>query len=385
MINISSFPVARPGMNVHDDARIDGQGAAECNQQQAACDAIETRGEWNNQYMDLVVPSLTQLCVWPKEKGLIVVEDGRAERYEAGSSHSIAIENIDYEKNIVLNRVGGNHYNVLTPGGEQEMPKDGDCLFRAVITGWHHGRVDDALAEDGYISELRDRVSIHVSRNWETLQHYVVSDPQAAAPAPRPRQNSLSDRASLSEFWDAESPLNWLMDDILNIPLANRSATLLEPHLLAALLAPAINPVHAAVVTAKELQVCVTALSQLNEALIQNPAAFRAEQSERCMQVVFVGEGGHPPSMAESILNHRHLPAFKTVVDKLMDLMENVADQLPGEALEHFASVLGVNIRVDEEDWGMAQDFATRPASSQAMIDFAQRFDELRDRFGISF
>ncbi|CAI8850981.1 hypothetical protein [Pseudomonas zeae] len=153
-------------MNAPDSA-CGGQRAASDPLREVACEAFATRGQWNNEYLELVIPRLPRLPIWPEGWGLVIV-NGKTTDYYAGNFDRKAIHyaDIDFDNNVVLRRVDNNHYNVLFRGEEREMPEDSDCLFRAVITAWHGGRAGDKLSEGGWISELREHVANYTFEHW---------------------------------------------------------------------------------------------------------------------------------------------------------------------------------------------------------------------------
>lgn len=186
-----------------------------------------------------------------------------------------------------LKRIGNNHYNGLLRSGELEIPLDGDCLFRAVINGLHRGQVRDELAEDRYISELRDHVATYISHHWDALSIYVVPDSESARDASEPQLLAVS-RSPFRPFLPpsskpgieastqavgGEAQLHRLMADILQQPLQRRFEILVTPHMLPVVLAPAIDPLRSCVVTERELYVPAMTLWQINDAIAHSPIA----------------------------------------------------------------------------------------------------------------
>ncbi|WP_144241866.1 hypothetical protein [Pseudomonas chlororaphis] len=326
--------------------------------------------------MDLVIPSLPKLPIWPAGRGLVIVEGERADYYNAQGSRPVERSHIDFDNDIVLRRVTDNHYNVLLPSGERDIVRDGDCLFRAVITSWNRGGLKDAMT-DAFILELREHVADYISQNWDDFKDFVIQDgvPLAGDSEHRGAVSATSNAgggAAMEMFHQASR-----IGKASFIPMLMAQVE--------ALVVPALEAIRGTAFTEKDMHGLAVVLRLVNRTIADAPPAERAEWIERCLQDLFSSDAKHPVSKAEAILAHRNSPALNPVVNELMTFIESTAQQLKGDALARFGQLLGVDIAVDGTDRGIARFFSRESATSGPINQFRARFESLREEFGMSF
>jgi hypothetical protein len=104
---------------------------------------VERSGEWDNPVMDLVPEFMPNLASWPHNRGLVVIDErpGRdiaMMRFASGANPTYQLTSApDLQTDVVVRRRGGNHYELLQANHAApiQMPRDGDCFFRAVALG----------------------------------------------------------------------------------------------------------------------------------------------------------------------------------------------------------------------------------------------------------
>ncbi|MBB6155224.1 hypothetical protein HDC30_002447 [Pseudomonas sp. JAI115] len=431
MNNSLFLSAPRQNLNTHENSSfVDPRQAA-------AHTAIATRGNWSTEYGDLIVPNLPKLRIWPEGWGLIVIQDGRA--LDTQRLNPIPLKDINYENNVVLilivtrdgngNRV--HHYNLSLPDDEEDKDKgeiagDGDCLFRAVVAGWQHGKRD--VDEDWKISLLRGEMANYIFDNWDEVSAFAAPDPEWPGDAHEGTQPSASHSTSArgDAFISAELPRHLeqprhevkrsvgqggsLANEAPRAPLPaapsqSQAAASMTPKMemlhqasgigrqstltivitqLQFQLERTLGAIDRSKIAEKDTEGLVSCLQVVNDSLTAASPAEKAAWIEHCLQNMFVTDARHPVSKAQRPLAHRNSPELRSVADALMTFMENAAQQLKGVALTRFGQLLGVDTTLAGKDHGIAQGFS----QASTAVDPAQlgaRFERLRDEFGMSF
>lgn len=169
-------------------------------------DLVRTSGEWDVEIMDLVPSLITRLPNWPRNRSLLILErrpgrqdwsvrftPGEVERAFPAINHPLRSDT-----DIVLNRIGENHYNlILGENSEIKFDANGDCFFNALARGLNEGQARENFSMQGLRNEAADYIDLHPEVN-----DYLVTQPSGI-------QQVLSDNApTLIEIMDEPAVLD---------------------------------------------------------------------------------------------------------------------------------------------------------------------------------
>ncbi|WP_458131271.1 dermonecrotic toxin domain-containing protein [Pseudomonas sp. R3-41] len=157
----------------------------------SASNLVRTPNEWDVEIMDLVPALVTQLPNWPRNRSLLIIEQrperqdwsvrftpGQVERAYPAIDHPLRSDT-----DIVLSRIGENHYNLLLGEEVVAFDADGDCFFNAVARGLNEGQAQQRFSMQGLRNDVADYIDLHPQVN-----DYLVVQPSGI-------QQMLSDNA----------------------------------------------------------------------------------------------------------------------------------------------------------------------------------------------
>ncbi|WP_434559602.1 dermonecrotic toxin domain-containing protein [Pseudomonas sp. Z4-20] len=132
-------------------------------------DSIRTPGSWDNEIMDLVPAIMTRLERWPQNRSLLIRDETSAEnywsvRFTPGQNERIYPLRLHPDasaNDVVLSRVGSNHYRLILNDRVVDIPADGDCFFNAVAQGLNEGQAQGTFSVQGLRNEAADYIDQH--------------------------------------------------------------------------------------------------------------------------------------------------------------------------------------------------------------------------------
>ncbi|MBC3363577.1 DUF6543 domain-containing protein [Pseudomonas sp. SWRI154] len=143
-------------------------------------DLVERSGEWDYSVMDMVPEFIPNLPSWPRGRGLVIIDERRGReastmRFVPQTAPTYRFDNaLNFNTDVVLRRRGGNHYELLQANNAEpiQVPRDGDCFFRAVALGLNalEGRADFSVRGLRVASARYIRLNSHLFDFIETRQ-----------------------------------------------------------------------------------------------------------------------------------------------------------------------------------------------------------------------
>ena len=156
-----------------------------------AANLVRTSGEWDVEIMDLAPALITRLPNWPSNRSLLIIEQrpdrqdwsvrftpGQVERAYPATNHPLRSDT-----DVVLTRIGENHYNLMLGEEVVEFDANGDCFFNATARGLNEGLASERFSMQG----LRNDLANYIERHPEVTD-YLVAQPSGI-------QQALSDNA----------------------------------------------------------------------------------------------------------------------------------------------------------------------------------------------
>ncbi|WLH01217.1 hypothetical protein PSH92_28430 [Pseudomonas beijingensis] len=170
-----------------------------------AADLVRTSGEWDVEIMDLVPALITRLPNWPRNRSLLIIEQrpdrqdwsvrftpGQGERAYPAINHPLRSDT-----DVVLSRIGENHYNLMLGEEVVEFDANGDCFFNATARGLNEGPASERFSMQGLRNDLADYIDLHPE-----VHDYLVAQPSGL-------QQALSDNArTLADIMDQSAVLD---------------------------------------------------------------------------------------------------------------------------------------------------------------------------------
>jgi hypothetical protein len=171
----------------------------------SASSLVRTPNEWDVEIMDLVPSLITRLPNWPRNRSLLIIEQrperqdwsvrftpGQVERAYPAIDHPLRSGT-----DVVLSRIGENHYNLMLGEEVVEFDPNGDCFFNAVARGLNEGQAPQRFSMQGLRDDVADYIDLHPEVN-----DYLVAQPSVV-------QQALSDNArTLVEIMDEPTVLD---------------------------------------------------------------------------------------------------------------------------------------------------------------------------------
>ena len=167
---------------------------------------VRMPNEWDIEIMDLVPAIITRLPNWPRNCSLLIIEQrpvrqdwsvrftpGEVERAYPAIEHPLRADT-----DIVLRRIGENHYNLMrNDGTEIEFDPNGDCFFNAVAWGLNEGQAQPRFSMQGLRNEAADYIDLRPE-----VRNYLVTQPSGL-------HQALSDNArTLADIMDESAVLD---------------------------------------------------------------------------------------------------------------------------------------------------------------------------------
>lgn len=157
----------------------------------AVSDLVRMPGIWDDDIVDLIPAIMTRLPSWPQNRSLLIIDEINPERdwsvrFTPGQVESVYPMSAHPGRtgtDIVLRRVGRNHYSLILPDRVETFDPDGDCFFNAIVLGLNEGQAQGAFSMQG----LRNAAADYIDQTPELSPYLPV--PQTAT------QQALLNRA----------------------------------------------------------------------------------------------------------------------------------------------------------------------------------------------